>query len=193
VMHMMLQILEEGKLTDGLGRQVDFRNTVVILTSNLGAAAVTGGKTIGFGLDTEESDYQSLKTRMLDDAKKVFKPEFLNRVDDLVVFRSLTREDVSKILDLEVEKVRQRLLKRGGIGLDLAAKARGFLIDKGFDADYGARPMRRAVEKFLEDPLAEDLLRGKFDNTSSIRVQVGDDCLVFKHSKTAVKEEAGTS
>ncbi|MDA0322362.1 MAG: ATP-dependent Clp protease ATP-binding subunit [Verrucomicrobia bacterium] len=193
VMHMMLQILEEGKLTDGLGRQVDFRNTVVILTSNLGAAAAAGGKKIGFGSDTEEADYQSLKARMLDDAKKVFKPEFLNRIDDLVVFRSLTREDVSKILDLEVEKVRQRLLKRGGVGLELGAKARDFLIDKGFDADYGARPMRRAVEKFLEDPLAEDLLRGKFDNTSSISVQVGADCLVFKHTKTAVKEEAGTS
>ena len=159
VMHILLQILEEGKLTDSLGRAVDFRNTVIIMTSNIGADLVRKGSGLGFGEASVNADYDRLKSHMLDESKRAFKPELLNRIDDIIVFRQLTREDVSLILDLEVSKVKERLAARK-IELHLAASAREFLIGKGFDPVYGARPLRRAVERYLEDPLAEEILRG---------------------------------
>ena len=179
VMHMLLQILEEGHLTDSQGRKVDFRNTVIILTSNLGfdSAKKSGG--LGFGETKEDADYSRLKRQLMDDAKRVFKPEFLNRLDDIIVFRQLTRDDVGVILDLELVKVEERLAERGK-QIRLSKGAREFLVDKGFDPDLGARPLRRAVERFVENPLAEDLLRGSFDKAKTISVGVSGDALSFK-------------
>jgi ATP-dependent Clp protease ATP-binding subunit ClpC len=159
VMHMLLQILDEGRLTDSQGRQVDFRNTVVILTSNLGFDTAREGHGMGFAQETEKEDYDRLKGRMIDAAKQVFKPELLNRFDDIIVFRKLDREDVVKILDIEMAGVRNRLDAKG-IRMDLTPEATSFLVDHGFDPAMGARPLRRAVEKYVEDPLAEELLRG---------------------------------
>ncbi len=159
VMNMLLQILEEGRLTDSLGRQVDFRNTVVILTSNLGFDYEKQGQGLGFVRETEADDYGRLRDRMIKAAKLIFKPELLNRFDDVIVFKKLDKSDVVKILDIELAKVRQRLEAKA-IKLELDAAATEFLVGKGYDPSLGARPLRRTVERFLEDPLAEELLRG---------------------------------
>ncbi len=188
VMHMLLQILEEGTLTDSMGRQVDFRNVVVIMTSNLGAALARKGSSLGFNDNTGETDYAKLKERMLEEAKRSFKPEFLNRIDDIMVFRPLTREHVSEILDLELSKVQARLLHRGGVNLELSDDSREFLIEKGFDAEFGARPMRRAVEKHLEDPLAEEILRGNLEETHTIIAEVDGDRLTFRSVEVKAEE-----
>jgi len=154
VMNMLLQILEEGKLTDNVGRSVDFRNTIILMTSNVGANLIENGGVIGFVQGDGEADYGVMRGRILDEAKRVFKPEFLNRLDDVIVFRSLTKANLVEILSLEVDKVLSRLRKRD-LELVLDDSAKDFLVDKGFDPSYGARPMRRAVERYLEDPLAK--------------------------------------
>ena len=178
VMHILLQILEEGKLTDSLGRSVDFRNTIVIMTSNLGSDFVRKGGGLGFGKGDASADYASLKRQMLEEAKKVFRPELLNRLDEVIVFRQLNREDVIKILELEVRKIRDRLAAKN-IEIHLADSAREFLLGKGFDPLYGARPLRRAVERYLEDPLAEELLKGNIIKSEVIEVTAADDHLKF--------------
>jgi ATP-dependent Clp protease ATP-binding subunit ClpC len=191
VMHMLLQILEEGHLTDSLGRQVDFRNTVVILTSNLGFDYEKQGQGLGFARATVAEDYGRLRDRMIASAKQVFKPEFLNRLDDLIVFKKLDKADVVSILDIELGKVRSRLEGKG-IQLELDAGATELLVSKGFDPALGARPLRRTVERMLEDPLAEEILRGDV-NTGVVEVSVkeGEEKLVFraKKKKTRRKKE----
>ncbi len=180
VMHLLLQILEEGKLTDSLGRAIDFRNTVVIMTSNLGADLLKKGGGLGFNpTKDDKADYEKLKSQMLDAAKKVFKPELLNRIDDLIVFRQLSKDNMEQILDIELKKVKDRLDSRK-IELILSPEARTFLIGKGYDALYGARPMRRCIEKYLEDPLAEEILRGNISRNESIDVVVDGDKLIFR-------------
>ena len=146
VMNMLLQILEEGKLTDNVGRSVDFRNTIILMTSNVGAGLIENGGVIGFVQGDGEADYSAMRERILDEAKRVFKPEFLNRLDDVIVFRSLTKTNLIEILSLEVEKVLERLRKRD-LELILDESAKDFLVEKGYDPSYGARPMRRAVER----------------------------------------------
>jgi len=179
VMNMLLQILEEGKLTDNVGRTVDFRNTVILLTSNVGAQMVNSQANIGFRKPSEQGDYDAMKETIMDEAKRTFKPEFLNRLDDVIVFRSLNRESLITILTLETEKVLTRL-KSKNIDLVLSDKAKDFLVEKGYDPDYGARPMRRAVERYLEDPLAEEILKGSLLDNLRINVIVEEDHLVFR-------------
>ncbi len=178
VMHILLQILEEGKLTDSLGRTVDFKNTIVIMTSNLGADFVRKGGGLGFAQAGAAADYQKLKKEMLEESKRVFRPELLNRVDEIIVFKQLGKEDVEKILDLEIAKIKERLAAKS-IEMHLSDAARQFLIGKGFDPLYGARPLRRAVERFLEDPLAEEVLRGHINRSEVVEVTVVDDKLKF--------------
>lgn len=191
VMNMLLQILEEGKLTDSLGRTVDFRNTIILLTSNVGASAVTRSNAIGFTATKEEVDYDRMKEQILDETKKVFRPEFLNRLDDVIVFRSLAKPDLIEILQLEIEKVMERLKARN-IKLELDEKAQDFLVEKGFDPQYGARPMRRSVERYLEDPLAEEILRGHLNDNEPVQVSVEDDKLSFTQKTSASGETAVT-
>ncbi|MBM3833469.1 MAG: ATP-dependent Clp protease ATP-binding subunit [Verrucomicrobia bacterium] len=181
VMNMLLQILEEGKLTDNVGRVVDFRNTIVLLTSNVGAESIRKQTSIGFTKGSDEANYDKMKEKILDESKKVFRPEFLNRLDDVIVFRSLTRADLVQILDLEISKVMERLKGRN-IQLQLDEKAKDFLVQKGYDPTYGARPMRRSVERYLEDPLAEEILKGKLHDNSPIQVTAEEDNLVFKQT-----------
>ena len=186
VMHMLLQILEEGRLTDSLGRHVDFRNTVVILTSNLGFDFAKQGRGLGFSQDTTTNDYERLKGQLLNEAKLVFKPELLNRFDDVIVFRKLERADVVRILDIELTKVRGRLAAKG-LNIELAENAAAFLVDKGFDAALGARPLRRAVEHYLEDPLADELLRqSDFQGTLEVKLNAASDALAFAMQAPAV-------
>src|SRR5215469_3946683 len=178
VMHLLLQILEDGKITDSLGRKIDFRNTIIIMTSNVGAELLKKQTVMGFGAPSEGHDYDSMRDKILDETKRVFKPEFLNRLDEIIVFHSLEKSHLLRIVDLEVEKVKERLkAKEVEIVLDSAAKE--FLIDKGYDPQYGARPMRRAVERFLEDPLAEELLRGNVKPGDRVEVTAADGRLTF--------------
>ncbi|MBP7275649.1 MAG: ATP-dependent Clp protease ATP-binding subunit [Kiritimatiellae bacterium] len=180
VMHMLLQILEEGKLTDGLGRTVSFKNTIIILTSNIGAEFLRKGAGLGFRGAAQSMDYDVLKSRMLDESKTAFRPELLNRLDDLIVFRPLGREDLVRILDLEVSKFLGRLTDKG-IRLQITPEARDFLIEKGYDPMYGARPMRRAVQRYLEDALAEKLLaQGGGHSGDTIEARVGEGKLSFE-------------
>lgn len=170
VMNLLLQILEDGTVTDSLGRRIDFRNSIIIMTSNVGASTIKRQTSLGFGaMNADESDFEGMKEKIMEETKRYFKPEFLNRLDDLVVFHMLEKKDLNQIVDLEVSKLVKRL-KEKDIDLTLAAEARDLLSEKGFDPNYGARPMRRAVEKYLEDPLAEALLRGSVKTGDIVRV-----------------------
>src|SRR5213593_2128503 len=184
VMNMLLQILEEGKLTDNVGRVVNFRNTVVLMTSNVGAETIRKGGTLGFSPITDETSYEKMRDKIMDEAKRVFRPEFLNRLDDLIVFRSLTKPDLIRILDLEIGKVLQRLKGRN-LQLVLDEKAKDYLVEKGYDPTYGARPMRRAVERFLEDPLAEEILKGNLHEGEPVQVTVDEGKIVFTQNSPA--------
>ncbi|MDD4871852.1 MAG: ATP-dependent Clp protease ATP-binding subunit, partial [Kiritimatiellae bacterium] len=187
VAHMLLQILEEGKLTDSFGRHVDFRNTVVILTSNLGYDAAKGSGGLGFGGKSDQVDYERIKAHMLEEAKRAFKPEFLNRFDDIIVFRQLNKDNVSQILDLELAKIEKRLAQKGR-KLHLTKSALKFLMEKGFNISLGARPLRRAVEKYVEDPLAEEILRGRLSENGVIEVVESGDGLKFRQKHASGKK-----
>jgi ATP-dependent Clp protease ATP-binding subunit ClpC len=178
VVNMLLQILEDGRLTDSFGRAVDFRNTIIIMTSNVGADVLKKGTTMGFTAPTESAGYESMKGKLMEEAKRVFKPEFLNRLDDTIVFRALTKEDMGKIIDLEVTKVADRL-KCKDIHIHLTPAAKDFLIEKGYDPAYGARPLRRAVERYLEEPLAEEIMRGGIKPSESVEVVLTEGKLAF--------------
>jgi ATP-dependent Clp protease ATP-binding subunit ClpC len=178
IWNLLLQILEDGVVTDSLGRKVDFRNTIIIMTSNVGADLIRKNMVMGFGVKSDEHNYEQMKEKMLTESKRVFKPEFLNRLDDIIVFHSLTREDLTKIVDIEVAKVHTRLKTRE-ITFRLTPEATAFLIEKGYDPAYGARPLRRAVERYLEDPMAEEILRGTIKNSDFVVVGEKEKALTF--------------
>src|SRR5512136_2133568 len=190
VMNMLLQILEEGKLTDNVGRVINFRNTVVLMTSNVGAEMIKKGASLGFAPITDENSYEKMRDKIMDEAKRIFRPEFLNRLDDVIVFRSLNKPDLVEILGLEVKKVMDRLKGRQ-LTLELDDPAKDFLVEKGYDPTYGARPMRRAVERSLEDPLAEEILRGIFHDGEPILVTAENDHLVFSQKAAAAGALSG--
>lgn len=174
VFNMLLQVLEEGRLTDSLGRKVDFRNAMIIMTSNVGAEMLNKQGSIGFKAVESAVDYKDMRTRLLEDVKKVFKPEFLNRVDDITVFHRLNREDLEKIVDIEIAGLSKRLSERN-IEVHLDAKAKEFLITKGFDQAYGARPLKRTIQKYLEDPIAEELIAKRIRPNDVVHVSVKDE------------------
>src|SRR4026209_2931531 len=184
VWNMLLQILEEGKLTDNVGRVVNFRNTIILMTSNVGSDTIKKQSTLGFSPITDEASYEKMREKIMDEAKKTFRPEFLNRLDDIIVFRSLTKPDLIQILDLEIAKVMERL-KGKNLQLNLDEKAKDFLVEKGYDPTYGARPMRRSVERFLEDPLAEEILKGNLHEGEPVQVTVDNGKLLFTQASPA--------
>ncbi|MDQ3625115.1 MAG: ATP-dependent Clp protease ATP-binding subunit, partial [Verrucomicrobiota bacterium] len=193
VMHLLLQILEEGKVTDSLGRKIDFRNTIIIMTSNIGAELIKKQGVMGFGAARrDEQNYDVMKEKILEETKRILKPEFVNRLDDLIVFRSLGKEELLQIVDLEISKVTQRI-KSKEISVVLDDKAKEFLIEKGYDPQYGARPMRRAVERHLEDPMAEEILRGNIKPGDFANVSADDGKLTFRVPEAAKEEPAGAS
>ena len=180
VVQLLLQVLEEGRLTDSLGRKIDFRNTILIMTSNVGADILQRNTSMGFGIeDTAENEYEKIREKILDETKRVFKPEFLNRLNDLVIFKSLGREDMKAIVELELRNVANRL-KDQDLTFDFTEEVKSFLIEKGYDSKYGARPLRRAIERHLEDSLAEAILGGEIKHGEVIRVEVKDDRLIFE-------------
>jgi ATP-dependent Clp protease ATP-binding subunit ClpC len=195
VFNMLLQIMEEGRLTDSFGRNVDFRNTIVIMTTNAGAEAIKNEAAFGFQKPDDDASYESMKQRVKERIEKVFRPEFLGRVDDVIVFHHLTIEDLKEVIDIEMAKVRERLGERG-LKLVLTDEAKKLLIKKGSDVDFGARPLRRAIENFVEDPLSEELLKGEFQGKNLITVDVkevgGKKQLFFVGSVGDESETAAT-
>lgn len=181
VFNLLLQMLEEGRLTDSFGRKVDFKNTIIIMTSNIGAETLRKQGSIGFKSQEEEVTYQTMKTKLLEEVKKVFKPEFLNRVDDTIVFRPLTRDDLEHIVEIEIKEVESRL-KDQKILIELTKEAKDFLIERGFDKIFGARPLKRTIQRFLEDPLAEEIIKGNYKNGANVKVAAKADHLEFTSS-----------
>ncbi len=193
VMHLLLQILEEGKVTDSLGRKIDFRNTIIIMTSNIGAELIKKSNVMGFGVSNrDEQAYDVMKEKILEEAKRVLKPEFVNRLDDLIVFHTLGKPELLTIVDLEIKKVTDRI-KIKEISLVLDEKAKELLIEKGYDPQYGARPMRRAVERYLEDPMAEEILRGNLKAGDTAAVSAENGKLTFTALAPSKQEPAGAS
>jgi len=170
VVNMLLQILEEGRITDTLGRRIDFRNTVIIMTSNVGAAELAGTGTLGFATDAVTESLKA-EEKLLAVAKKYFKPEFINRLDEVVVFRQLDKDALIRIIDLELDKLREKLAERS-LTLSVSDQVKAFLLERDYEVEYGARPLRRAVEHWIEDPLAEEILRGSFEGASGVRVEL---------------------
>ncbi len=181
VFNILLQILDEGRITDGLGRKVDFKNTILIITSNLGTRQVRQGGNIGFSKGDEKSDYEAMKGRILDEVKQLFNPEFINRVDELIVFRQLSKPDVVKIVDLVIEEMLDKVSDRN-ITINLSKNAKEFIADEGFNPQFGARPLKRTIQKFVEDPIAEEMLKGNFTDGCSISVKKKADGLTFTDS-----------
>ncbi len=185
VIQLLLQVLEDGRLTDSLGRKVDFRNTVIIMTSNVGAHLIQKQTAMGFGVaNTGMDDFEKTKEKINEEAKRIFKPEFLNRINDIIVFRSLDRGDVLKIVQLEIGQLSKRLADRK-ITLEVTDEAKEFIAEKGYDDKYGARPLRRAVEQYIEDPLAEALLRGDLKSGHPVQVVREGDKLAFRQNSPA--------
>jgi ATP-dependent Clp protease ATP-binding subunit ClpC len=180
VFNMLLQVMDDGHLTDSFGRRIDFRNAIIIMTSNIGSDIIKGGASFGFTKRQEVQDYERIKKSLHSEAEKFFRPEFINRLDDMIVFRPLVKDDLTHIIDLELSKVTDRLKARG-MGLTVDAAAKDFLIDKGYNPDYGARPLRRALAQYVEDPLAEKLLGGDFSDGTAIVAtrEEGKDHLTF--------------
>jgi len=179
VFNLLLQVFEDGRLTDSFGRKIDFRNTVVIMTSNVGAELIRKQGSLGFKSQKEELTYQEMKEKLLGEVKHAFKPEFLNRIDDIIVFRPLVKEDLHRIVDIELGYLAQRLAEQK-INLELTPAAKDFLIEKGFDPVFGARPLKRIIQRFVEDPLAQEIITKRFSEGSNVRVDKKNDALVFE-------------
>ncbi|MEM1159215.1 MAG: ATP-dependent Clp protease ATP-binding subunit [Verrucomicrobiota bacterium] len=193
VWNILLQVLEDGHVTDSLGRKVDFRNTIILMTSNVGADLIKKSRVVGFGGsgDGSSASYEETKERLLEESKKVFKPEFLNRLTDVIVFHSLDKEHLQEIVQMEIDKVAERLKERE-VAIRLTKKATDFLIEKGHDPAYGARPLRRAIERHLEDALAEELIRGTIKAGTVVTVDAKKDELTFKSSNPDDKPAKST-
>ncbi len=179
VFNILLQLMEEGRLTDSFGRKVDFRNTVVIMTSNVGADLVRKQGDLGFAPKKDEMNYEGLKQKLLDETKRVFRPEFLNRVDDTIVFHPLTRQDLEQIIHIELKEVHDRL-KDKKIELILSEEVLKFLIDQGYDPVFGARPLKRTIQRYIENVLAEEILEGKFLEGDKIRAEIRGERISFE-------------
>jgi ATP-dependent Clp protease ATP-binding subunit ClpC len=179
VFNILLQLMEEGRLTDSFGRKVDFRNTVVIMTSNVGADLIRKQGDLGFAPKKDEMNYEGLKQKLLDETKKVFRPEFLNRVDDTIVFHPLTRQDLEQIIHIELKEVHDRL-KDKKMELILSDEVLKFLIDQGYDPVFGARPLKRTIQRYIENVLAEEILGGKFEEGDKIVAEIRGERISFE-------------
>jgi ATP-dependent Clp protease ATP-binding subunit ClpC len=177
VFNSLLQILDDGRLTDGKGRTVDFKNTVVIMTSNLGSGVISKHR-LGFAAEGEGSGHDDMEKRLLEELRKAFRPEFLNRVDEVIVFDPLTREQVTEVVDLLLAHLRG-LVESKGMTMDVSRAAKEFVAEEGYDAEYGARPLKRAIQRLVENPLSSALLRGEFKEGDAISVDLVDGSLVF--------------
>lgn len=192
VFNILLQVLDDGQITDAHGRKVSFKNTVIIMTSNCGAANIMSPKRLGFGASSDaKANYEQMKAKVMEDVKQSFKPEFLNRIDEIIVFHPLYKEDMKAILDIMLRSVTSRVMENMELKLKVTDEAQEYLIDKGFDEKYGARPLRRALQTYLEDSMAEEILEGRIERGDSVTVEKGENGLKFsvRHKrKTPVKK-----
>nr|MBN2277771.1 ATP-dependent Clp protease ATP-binding subunit [candidate division Zixibacteria bacterium] len=188
VFNILLQLMDDGSLTDSFGRKVDFRNTVVIMTSNIGTRRIRDGKTVGFGSTEADESHDSMKKKVTEELKKIFNPELLNRIDETVVFHSLTLDHIKQIVDILLEDVAKRLADKG-ISFTLTDDGRNFLAGKGYEPMLGARPLRRAIQKYLEDPLAEELLRGQYAGDCDLKIGADEQKLIFSFNEKPVNDE----
>jgi len=177
VFNMLLQILDDGHLTDSFGRKINFRNTVIIMTSNLGARDIKRGG-LGFSAGDLQSEFSRMERSVMDEVKRTFNPEFLNRVDETIVFHSLTQADLEKIIDIQLSEVQARLSEKR-VTLVTSEAAKLLLVEKSFDSQLGARPLRRSIQRLVEDALAEDFLRGRFSEGDTIRIERDGEKLAF--------------
>ncbi|MEN6372442.1 MAG: ATP-dependent Clp protease ATP-binding subunit [Armatimonadota bacterium] len=191
VFNILLQVMEDGRLTDSQGRIVDFKNTVIIMTSNIGAQSIAGGTEIGFRpamkADESERAYESMKNRVMDEMKRVFRPEFMNRVDEVIVFHSLMHDEILQIVDLMLSRVRAQLVTQG-MDLEVSQDVKKLLSDEGFDPQFGARPLRRAVQRMIEDPLSEEILLGRFSAGDTIRAVLEDGKVFFTKAESQTEK-----
>jgi ATP-dependent Clp protease ATP-binding subunit ClpC len=176
VFNILLQMLEEGRLTDAQGRHVDFRNTIVIMTSNIGASSIAKNTSLGFSVEESETgvSYEDMKNRIMGDVKKMFRPELLNRIDEIIVFQKLTKAEITQIVDLLMKRLREQM-KVHEVSIELTDKAKDFMVDKGYDPTMGARPLRRAIQRYVEDPLADFVLRSQVPEGSTVMVDAPAD------------------
>jgi ATP-dependent Clp protease ATP-binding subunit ClpC len=177
VYHILLQVMDDGALTDSYGRLIDFKNTIIIMTSNLAARSIEKGTSLGFR--KEETGYERVKDNIRDELKRTFNPEFLNRIDDVVIFNPLSKESILLIVDIEIKKVNETLTEKG-LRLEVTDEAREWIGKEGYDPAYGARPLRRVIQRHIEDTLSEEVLRGKFQEPGVILVKLAGDELVFE-------------
>ena len=186
IYHLLLQIMDDGRLTDSYGRVVDFKNTVIILTSNISSRMLEKGTSLGFHKDDNDLNYDKMQKELKQDLKKTFNPEFLNRLSETVVFRPLELNNIVEILDVQLQALNEQLIQQG-LTLDVTSGAKQWIAEKGFDANFGARPLKRAIQKYLEDVLSDEMLKGRFKNGGLIEVSLQDDSLVFVEKTDAVK------
>jgi ATP-dependent Clp protease ATP-binding subunit ClpC len=190
VFNILLQVLDDGILTDSLGRKVDFKNTILIMTSNVGTRDLKRGGGFGFGTGSAKDEYSAMKSTIEDALKRVFNPEFLNRIDDTIIFHQLERNHILQIIDIQMRELVKRI-ESMGIAILLNKQAKEFLAEKGYDPAFGARPLRRALQKYLEDPVAEELLKGKYGEKSVIRVKINKKTNELKFSRSTATKPAG--
>jgi len=183
VFNMLLQVMEEGRLTDSFGRHIDFKNTILIMTSNIGADVIKNQSSLGFKKATIDASYEGMKNMLLKEVEKHFRPEFLNRLDDTIVFKGLSKVDLRKIVDIEMERVITRMKERE-LTISLEPDAIEFLIDQGYNPDFGARPLKRSIEKLIEDPLSEQILRDEYKGFNMVKIKVKDGHLYFDACRT---------
>jgi len=188
VFNMLLQIMEEGRLTDAFGRHIDFKNVILIMTSNVGANLLRSSGGLGFMKQSEEHSYEKMREMLMSEVERHFRPEFLNRLDEILIFNSLTREDLSSIIHIEMRKVRARLAEQG-VEITLTPEAEKLLIERGHNVEYGARPLRRALERNIEDPLAEELLKGELKAGHLLEAYVEEGNLKFRKLEKAAAEK----
>jgi len=171
VFNILLQILEDGRLTDAQGRTVDFRHAIVIMTSNIGASEIARNTPLGFSVSDDETgiSYEDMKNRITGELKKVFRPEFLNRIDEVIVFHKLQREEIKEIVELLLRRIRKSMAERE-LSLNLSEEAKDLLVEKGWDPSMGARPLRRAIQRYIEDPLADEVLRHNMAAGSTVEI-----------------------
>ena len=184
VFNILLQVLDDGHITDAQGRKIDFKNTVLIMTSNAGAERIVEPKRLGFTVaNDEKADYDNMKNNVMDEVKRMFKPEFLNRIDEIIVFHALTRSNIEEIVDIMLSSINRRIESQMNITLHVTPKAKSWLIDKGYDQKYGARPLRRALQSNIEDKLAEEVLDGNIRAGDKVTVSLEKNALKFAAAK----------
>ncbi|MCB0874067.1 MAG: AAA family ATPase, partial [Thermoleophilia bacterium] len=193
VFNILLQILEDGRLTDSQGRSVDFRNTIVIMTSNIGASEISRNTPLGFSVSDETGlSYDDMKSRVMGELKKVFRPELLNRIDEVIVFHKLTRDEITEIVDLLLVRLKKQMGEHG-LALQLTEAAKDLLVEQGYDPAMGARPLRRAIQRLIEDPLADELLKGSLPEGTTVVVERDGEEMKLETSKTEPEVVAAAS